>query len=217
MEAPSAPMMDEAPEREGNADVIPLPTNRFAARMTAAAGFLALRRGEPEGVLWLYEAYGRLVHKTVHRLLGADDAHEDIVQDVFVSLMRRARSLRREEAVASFVRRVAVSRVIDELRRRKVQRRVFAPSDDHDRFEGAQADPETRDLLRRVFVLLEKLKPKDRVAFQLRYVERYSLNEVASACGCSVATATRRLRHARERLRALAAADPELATMMEAL
>ena len=185
--------------------------------MAAAAGFLALQRGEPEGVLWLYEEYGRFVHKTVHRLLGADDAHDDIVQEVFISLMRRARSLRNQDSVPSFVRRVAVSRVIDELRRRGVRRRLFAFSEDQDRFEGTQANPETRDLLRRVFVLLERLKAKDRVAFQLRYVERYSLAEVASACDCSVATATRRIRHARERLRVFAAADPELARLVEAL
>ena len=47
-------------------------------------------------------------------------------------------------------------------------------------------------------------QPSDqRIAWSLRYVEGYALGEVASACGCSLATAKRKIAAAQHKVRAL--------------
>jgi RNA polymerase sigma-70 factor (ECF subfamily) len=42
--------------------------------------------------------------------------------------------------------------------------------------------------------------PRDRIAWTLRYIEGQQLEEVAGICGCSLATAKRRISAAQERI-----------------
>ncbi len=48
-------------------------------------------------------------------------------------------------------------------------------------------------LLKRVYAILEELSVNERLAWTLRYVEREQLDDVARLCGCSLATAKRRI------------------------
>ena len=78
-------------------------------------------------------------------------------------------------------------------------------------------DPRARAAVRNLYALLDALDDRDRMAFVLRFAEGYELTEVATALGCSLATAKRSiaraegyvLTHARndERLRDYVAND----------
>jgi RNA polymerase sigma-70 factor (ECF subfamily) len=55
-------------------------------------------------------------------------------------------------------------------------------------------------LLARIYRTLDEIAPDSRVAWILRYVEGERLEDVADACGCSLATAKRRIASAQELL-----------------
>jgi RNA polymerase sigma-70 factor (ECF subfamily) len=62
------------------------------------------------------------------------------------------------------------------------------------------ARPEARAELRLVDRALARMPPAERIAWVLRHVEGETLEDVARACGCSLATAKRRIAAAEARL-----------------
>ena len=70
-------------------------------------------------------------------------------------------------------------------------------------------------MLARACTVLDRLGADQRLAFTLRFVEGYRLQEVAELCGCSLATTKRRLARASERFVELARRDPLLRERLE--
>jgi RNA polymerase sigma-70 factor (ECF subfamily) len=64
---------------------------------------------------------------------------------------------------------------------------------------------------RRFYAALERVGVDERIAFTLRTIEGCAMAEVAVACGCSLATAKRRVARAGEALTRAAERDPVLA------
>ena len=60
------------------------------------------------------------------------------------------------------------------------------------------ATPEQRAVLAGVYRTLDSLPANERIAWSLRYVEGEKLERVAELCGCSLATAKRRIKSAHE-------------------
>ncbi len=155
---------------------------------------------ETERVRALFVRHHRDVGRLVHRLLGPDTEHDDIVQDVFVRIATRLPSLRDPSRARAWVGTVTVNVVRNHLRRRRVRNVVelhAAPPD-----QGELLEPElmARDLARRGYAVLDRIDPADRIALILRRVEGRPVDEVAELCRCSRATAKRRVRRAEQRL-----------------
>jgi RNA polymerase sigma-70 factor (ECF subfamily) len=149
----------------------------------------------------LHDRFGGEVNGLVWRLLGADQEHDDIVHLVFCRLISHAHRVREADKLAGWVRSVTVNTVYSELRKRGV-RRLFVATQARrpEEFEDAATSLESRDLLARVYTVLDRLPAADRMAFSLRYVEGKQLSEVATLCGCSLATVKRRVGRAEAEL-----------------
>lgn len=158
----------------------------------------------------MYARFAGQVNRWVWRLLGADQDHNDIVQQVFMRILRAGRRLRDEDKLVGWVHAITVNTVHGELRRRQV-RRLFARDNAPEPLHGDFVrEVEMRDLLVRAKSVIERLPPGERIAFMLHYVERHSAAEVAELCGYSLSTAKRRLARATSRFEAIVAASPEL-------
>jgi RNA polymerase sigma-70 factor, ECF subfamily len=178
--------------------------------LTDAALAELLRSGSREAAAAVYDRFATPVNRWVWRLLGADLDHDDIVQQVFVRILRAGRRLRETDKLAGWVHAITVNTVHGELRRRQVRRffwRDSAPATLHGDFVR---EVEMRDLLVRAKSVIEKLPPAERIAFVLHYVDRHSTSEIAGICGYSLSTAKRRLAGATRRFEAIVAASPEL-------
>jgi RNA polymerase sigma-70 factor (ECF subfamily) len=157
--------------------------------------------GEDEGGARLdgaYRRYGRYVAAVVLRLGGGTAELEDLVQDVFVEAARGIRGLQQPEAVKGWLATIAVRVVRRRLRFRRLRRFLgiseaagFAPAVD------AAASPIDKLLLRTVYQILEDVPVEARLAFTLHHIEGEKLETVARLCGCSLATAKRRIAGAR--------------------
>ncbi len=149
----------------------------------------------------VYRRYCRYVAAVVLRLDGRCDEVEDLVQDVFVEAARGIRRLRDPEAVKGWLATVAVRKVRRRLRLRRL-RRFLGMGCEPDAAEqiAPAASPVDRLLLLGVYRVLDEMPVEDRLAFSLHHIEGEALDRVARLCGCSLATAKRRVARAQKRL-----------------
>ncbi len=168
-------------------------------------------RGDPAAGRALYDRHGRLVHRMVWRLLGADLEHEDVVHQTFVNVLTCIGQVRNPASLGSWIAGVTVNTVRKELRSRGYRRILELV--DEERGVSAGADPAVRSL----YAAMGRLATDDRIAFTLHHVEGQSLPEVAAMTGCSLATVKRRIARARERLAHDIEKDSRLAASVEEL
>jgi len=126
----------------------------------------------------IFEESHGLVFRTAYRLTGNAADAEDVLQQVFLRLIRRGDSAEPLENQQSYLRRAAINVSIDVIRNRQEAR--TGPLDDS---RAAPDDPrELRDSLRRA---LATLSPKAAEIFALRFFEGYSNQEIAKLLAMS--------------------------------
>ena len=152
----------------------------------------------------LFREFSPYVASVALRLLGRDVEIDDIVQEVFVRAIRGLGELRQNGAVKPWLATVTVRVARGRLRVRRL--RTWVGLDDVSDYEALVApgaSQEDRALLSRVYVALDRLPVEQRVAWVLRHIQGDDLDSVASACGCSLATAKRRIAAAHTRIESM--------------
>jgi RNA polymerase sigma-70 factor, ECF subfamily len=176
-----------------------------------AALALALIAGKARAAELAWDRYAPLVHGIVSRALGPDAEVEDVTQEIFYRLFARIGSLRKPEALRSFVVSFAVRIVKWELRRRRARRWLtLSETGDVPDDQLLFMNVDNRYALRRLYSLLNLLSTRERLVLVLRHVEGMTLEEIAEAMEISLATVKRTLRHASTRLSELVDADVQL-------
>lgn len=145
----------------------------------------------------VYRRYCRYVAAVVLRLDGRHGEVDDLVQEVFVESARGIHALRAPEAIRGWLATIAVRVVRRRLRLRRMQRFLgLDPEADYANLVDPAASPFDRLLVRAVYRALDELPVAERLAFSLHHIEGEKLEEVARLCGCSCATAKRRIARA---------------------
>ena len=147
-----------------------------------------------------FRAHVRYVAAIALRILGRDDEVDDVVQDVFLAAHSGLRTLRDGEAAKQWLRTVTVRVASRRLRRRRLRGFFGLDERGYEDIASPGASPEQRALLATVYAQLDRLPVAERVAWTLRHVEGLELDAVAEACGCSLATAKRRIAAARDKI-----------------
>jgi RNA polymerase sigma-70 factor (ECF subfamily) len=142
----------------------------------------------------VFRQYAGYVGTIAYRILGTRDELEDVVQDVFLRAHRTLATLRKPEAINSWLATVTVRVCHQRLRARKVRRWLLldTESPSYEPRDPA-ASPETKAALNDMFRTLETLPVNARVAWSLRYLQGERLERVAELTGCSLAAVKRRL------------------------
>jgi RNA polymerase sigma-70 factor (ECF subfamily) len=141
----------------------------------------------------LFARYARYVARLAARLLGGGDTEvDDVVQDVFWLASRRLSSIADMVQARGWLATVTTRAVARRLRRQRF-RRMFHGSPRNQEVPAPGATAEQRALLARLYEVLGTLPTNERLAWSLRYIEGEPLDMVAAACGCSLATAKRRI------------------------
>jgi len=176
----------------------------------------AVLAGDPRAPRVLWDRHARLVYRILRRSLGQQNEVEDLVQEVFLNLFRRLPTLREPRALPAFLVTITTLTLRHELRRRWVRRcMTLGARDDIDPdLQAVHPNPEARQAVARLYAILDRLGSEDRIAFVLRFIEGMELTEVAVAMGLSLATAKRRLAHARARVDHHIAKDPGLSAYL---
>lgn len=164
------------------------------------------------GALWAvaetWHRFAPMVLQLAERTLGSRSEAEDLAQDVFCRVYRKVSALREREKLRSFVYSFAIRALKSELRRRKMRAWLsFHPPEALADLSFGSLDVEGRDALRRFYGLLDRLSPRDRLAFSLRYLESMTIEEISSTMELSISTVKRSLNHACTRLSRWISAD----------
>jgi RNA polymerase sigma-70 factor (ECF subfamily) len=189
------------------AEVIALPARRAWTPEAIVSG---LRARSSEAGAMLHARLGGRVNRLVWRLLGADAEHDDVVHQVFVNALARLDTLRDPAALDHWIVGVAVNTVRRELRNRGFRRRLHLLGEPPDEASPGPGPHETA-VARRLYAVVSALDADLRIAFCLRVLDELTLPEVAEACGCSLATAKRRLAAATREIERRAEGDALLA------
>jgi RNA polymerase sigma-70 factor (ECF subfamily) len=179
-----------------------------------------LARGLVAGEAWAiagtWHRFAPMVLVMAERSLGSKSEAEDVAQEVFYGVFRKAATLRYPDSLRSFVYSFAIRALKSELRRRKVRGWLsFQQPQTLVDLGSETLDVESRDLLRKFHALLDRLSPRDRLAFSLRHMESMTVEEVASAMDLSVSTVKRSIKHASGRLSRWIDADPGLVGLLD--
>jgi RNA polymerase sigma-70 factor (ECF subfamily) len=178
--------------------------SRFSAPETLLDVKPALRVVEPASAVGdveeAFRAYSGYVAAVAARLLGRDGEVDDVVQETFIVAMKGLDRLRDPAAVKDWLATVTVRIARRRLRLRRffsVLRREGSAADAEE-LVSRDASPEDRAVLARVYAALDAIPVNQRIAWTLRHVEGEQLDRVARLCGCSLATAKRRITAAHE-------------------
>ena len=181
-------------------------------RMDDAQLVAAVKNGNSRLAGAFHDRTRPVVEKTVHRLLGSSDSdYDDLVQVAMIELIRSLGRFRGECSLDTWTATVTSNMVYKHLRRRGLERSLFAREMPEDIPYSTHQQPVLRGLVDRVSEHIKQLSPDRAWAFLFHDVYGYSLEEIAAMTGITVAAAQSRLVRGRKELHERIANDPELA------
>ena len=164
----------------------------------------AVSRGTVSSMADLYERHRRMVFNLCLRMTGNAWEAEDLTQDIFIHLLRKAGTFRGEGQFTTWLYRLTINQVLMYLRRSV--RRKESPSMLEDLPElPVVRHSFTRQLTDRITLdtALRKLPSGSRSVFVKFDLEGYNHREIAGLFGCTVGTSKSQLHKARRKLRKL--------------
>jgi RNA polymerase sigma-70 factor (ECF subfamily) len=153
----------------------------------------------------LYDRHGRTAFALACRVVGDAETAEEVVQEVFLAVWRRADSYRSDRgSVRGWLLTSVRNRAIDVLRARQSRPRttfiddlpIAAPDDPAQTALSLASGEQIR-------AAVAALPPDQRTAIELAYFAGLSYPEIAARLGIPLGTVKSRLRLALERLRGL--------------
>jgi RNA polymerase sigma-70 factor (ECF subfamily) len=150
----------------------------------------------------LVDEHQSMVFSLALRMTGDRSLAEEIAQDVFLELDRHLRTIQSAEHARFWLRRVAMSRSADALRRRRV--RCTDLWVEIEEGHGARPEPRSSPLGSRLEDLLATLPEPQRAALVLRYQEDLTPEEIAATLEAPLATVKSHLQRGLKLLRAKA-------------
>ncbi len=169
--------------------------------MAATVDSAGLPAADLEGI---FSEHHGLVFRAAYRITGNASDAEDVLQTVFLRLLKRAPEAEPVGHMASFLHRAAVNAALDLMRTRQNVRHV--PLDDlepvlaepaHRSPDRAQASGEIRDWLRGA---LARLNPRIAQMFALRFFEGKDNPEIARLLETTPGTVAVTLSRTRDKL-----------------
>ncbi|MEJ7599623.1 MAG: RNA polymerase sigma factor [Kofleriaceae bacterium] len=183
----------------------------LALARRAAAGDRAAQRD-------LFLAQRSAVHHTLFRILGANRELEDLVQDAFFEIFRALPSFRGDSTLTRWCQTIATRVAYLAISRKRPLAIDLALVEDtlSDNVD-TRRETHIREAARRLYAALDRLDPKQRIAFALATIDGLSMAEVAALTESSIVAVKTRVWRARKDLMKRAAKDEVLRSYIEDL
>lgn len=154
----------------------------------------------PESFERIFREHASFVYRTAYRVTGSAEDAEDVVQTLFVQLLRRDPVAEFEKNPKAYLYRAAVNTSLNVIRSRR--RSVLV--EDLGEFEAHSLRPESRgqrEVEEKLRAAMAELNPRAAEILVLRHVHGYSDAEIAKLLGTSRGTIAVSLFRTRSRLR----------------
>jgi RNA polymerase sigma-70 factor (ECF subfamily) len=159
-----------------------------------------VRRGDEAGERMLYDAHVDRVYWLAYRMSGRHDLAQDFTQDTFIRAFERIDEFRDESAFGAWLRTIAMSVVLNGLRKVKRFDQREAVLDEASMVSVATRHAEP-DLKERLAAAIDALPEGCRVTFLIHDVEGFTHEEIGAALGTTAGTSKAQLSRARAKLR----------------
>jgi len=156
-------------------------------------------RGDQKAFQELVERYKRKIYHLAYDILGDHHEAEDISQEVFIRVFRSIKSFRRDAKMSSWIYKITVNTSIDSLRKKKrkpeetMEDLMQANSQDSlmgrsGFLENPELSTEASFIQQHIHKALQKVSPKERTVFVMRYYNDFQINEIADVLNISSGT-----------------------------
>lgn len=178
--------------------------------LDVAACVNLVRSGDESAARALMQHLQPLVLKIVRSHLPRRSSEEDLVQSVFLKVFTKLDQFRGQVPIEHWVSRIAVNTCLNELSREKVRpeiRHADLSEEEESVLKNLAADtgelPPEQGVASKELVemLLDNLKPADRLVIRLLHMEGRSVSEIQSVTGWSAALVKVRAFRARQKLK----------------
>lgn len=154
----------------------------------------------------IYERYHRRTYSLCLRMTNNTTEAEDLTQEVFIQLFRKAGSFRGASAFSTWLHRLTVNQVLMHFRRRSVKNEKTSEDGEmpEQTLPGTE-NPDKMPVVDRIAInnAIAELPNGYRSVFVLHDVEGYEHEEISRIMGISVGTSKSQLHKARLKLRGL--------------
>lgn len=144
-----------------------------------------------------FRTHHGMVFRTAYRITGNAADAEDVLQVVFLRLLRRDASAEALDNPESYLRRAAINASLDVIRSRQADRSVEL-TDDVPLLVAQNDVPELRQALGRA---MAELDPRRAEIFALRFLEGFTNPEIAKLLGISQVLVAVLVHRTRQQLR----------------
>lgn len=141
----------------------------------------------PPSIERLFEDHHDRVFRAAYRVTGNRSDAEDVLQTIFLRLMRRAEPPDLRPSPGSYLHRAAINAALDIVRSRNARNVPLDDASELDAPAGERPDEQHlgRELEQRLRRAVAELSPRAAEMFALRYFEGRDLKQVAAALGTS--------------------------------
>ena len=145
--------------------------------------------GDPSAQIEVFRRQKQRVHATLYRVLGSNADMDDLVQDTFIEIFRSLPTFRGDALLSTWIDRIAVRVAYAYIAKRKndtVRLSIVPepPSSDASAEDRATA----REAARRLYAILDKIEPNQRIAYTLHVIDGRPLEEVAEIMNATTVT-----------------------------
>ena len=153
----------------------------------------------------LFTQYHRLIVGTAFRVTGSGEDAEDVLQTVFMRLLKRWDEIDLSSNPGAYLRRAAVNASLDLLRARTRAASVPLDDNEYEIEETSEASPDQRrldsEMRRRLREAVLTLSDKSAHIFTLRYLEELDNKEIAGLMNMTQTAVAVMLHRARNKVR----------------
>jgi RNA polymerase sigma-70 factor (ECF subfamily) len=155
------------------------------------------RSGDRLAFHHLADQFQRQIYQMVYYRTNSKMDAEDITQDVFLQAYKHIRRLKSSAVFRSWLFRIAVNRIRDFYRKKKLKSLFGVVSMDQESFQeteemavapDAVKNIQRQDFWRQIEQMLTSLSRMEREVFLLRFFDQLSINEMCAALGKNEST-----------------------------
>jgi RNA polymerase sigma-70 factor (ECF subfamily) len=160
------------------------------------------RGGDPEAFDEIVALYHERVARVACRLLGQSHDIDDVVQDVFLGVLKKIHTFRADASFSTWLIAITVNRCRSQLRRQALHGRMMSILRKHPtQGDTRRHNDRSGDLVVRVQDAIRQMPATYREPIVLRYLEELSIREIAEVLKISTSAVEVRLSRGRQRLK----------------
>lgn len=159
---------------------------------------LRCQTGDEDAYRELVGRFGPRLNYFLRKLVARADRADDLVQEVWLDVLRQLPRLHDVGAFTTWLYRIAHGKAMLDCRRNG---RIPAASPDVEQLAGREEESFSLEDAARIHLALDQLEPLQREVLVLRFLEELSYDEISRIVDCPVGTVRSRIHYAKAHLR----------------